>query len=140
MFTELLLEWGRGYVDVDNNDDADAAGSRGTERQRDARRRPVADDPLVVVHRPARKEDDRGDVGHMARVQRGEAGHQLVQGSRRERPGGRGLAAYYYVAALVVNYEFLEGRAEGQRGVPVEVEDVRSYPDREGLEVRQALR
>ena len=47
MFTDLLVEGGRSGVDVD--DDADALGSRGIERQQDARRRPVADDPLVVV-------------------------------------------------------------------------------------------
>ena len=92
MFTYLLVEWGRSGLDID--DDADAAGSRGTERERDARRRSVADEALVVVEGPAREEDDRGDVGHVARLQRGEAGQQLVQGSRRERPGGRGLAAH----------------------------------------------
>ena len=84
MFTDLLVEWGRSRLDVD--DDADVAGSRGTERERDARRRSVADEALVVVEGPAREEDDRGDVGHVARLQRGEAGQQLVQGSLRERP------------------------------------------------------
>ena len=118
MFTDLLVERGRSGVDVD--DDADAAGSRGTERERDAGRRSVADEALAAVAGPARKEGDRGHVTHVARLQRGEAGQQLVEGSRRERSQGRWLAADVDVAALVVNYEFLEGRAEGQRGVPIE--------------------
>ena len=119
----MLVEWGRSGVDID--DDADAAASRGIERERDARRRSVTDEALVVVEGPAREEDDRGDVGHVARLQRGEAGQQLVEGSRRERSQGRG-PAHDHVAALVVNYEFLMTTAAiradsaGQEGISVE--------------------
>ena len=68
----MLVEWGRSGVDID--DDADAAASRGIERERDARRRSVTDEALVVVEGPAREEDDRGDVGHVRRF-RGPGGH-----------------------------------------------------------------
>ena len=61
----------------------------------------------------------------------------MIEGSRRQRSEDRGIVEP--VAALVVDCEFLEGRAEGQRGVPVEL-GTRSHRDRVGLEVREAIR
>ena len=59
----------RGGVDVE--DDAEAGWeSRWTKRERDARRRSVADDALVIVARRARVEDELGHARDMARYER----------------------------------------------------------------------
>ena len=57
---------------VDVEDDAEAGRkSRRTERERDARRRSVAYDALVIVARRARVEDNRRDARDVAGFERG---------------------------------------------------------------------